>query len=194
MKFEIKHQESYSRGELLLRNFFGFIYILIPHMFLLLFMGLWGSILSFISFWAILFTGKYPESFFEYQVGLIKWQTRVSARTYNLSDGYPSFGINGEDEFTNVEIEYPESISRGLTLVRLFFGTIYVLIPHGFMLFFRSIGTMFLMFLAFWAVLFTGKYPASWHSFNVGTLRWSIRVGLYLGNMSDTYPPFSGKA
>ena len=193
MKLEIKHQDSYSRGELILRSFFGQIYILIPHTFLLLFLGLWGAILGFISFWAILFTGKYPQSFYEYQVKLIKWNVRLSARYYNLSDGYPAFGLNATDDYTNVEIEYPETISRGTTILRAFFGGIYVLIPHGFMLFIRSIGTLVLVFLAFWAVLFTGEYPKNWHEFNVGTLRWGIRVNLYLGNMTDVYPPFSGK-
>lgn len=193
MKFEINYQESYSRGELLLRTFLGYFYILIPHAFLLFFMGLWGAILSFISFWVILFTGKYPQSFFEYQVGLLQWSTRINARFYNLSDGYPAFGISATDDYTKVEVEYPESISRGITLLRLFFGFFYVLIPHGFILFFRSIATMFLVFLSFWVVLFTGSYPKGWHDFNVGTLRWSIRVSLYLSNMCDTYPPFSGK-
>jgi hypothetical protein len=49
-------------------------------------------------------------------------------------------------------------------------------------------------FIAFWAVLFTGNYPEGWHAFNVGTIRWSYRLNLYIGYfMSDEYPPFSGK-
>lgn len=195
MKFEIKHQESYSRGELLLRSFFGPIYIFIPHMFLMFFANIWSSIINFIAFWSILFTGRYPESFFEYQVGLIRWRTRVNATMYNLADGYPAFGTSVEsDDSTVVEIEYPESISRGTTLLRMFLGSIYVILPHAFILVFRSIATSFLTMLSFWVILFTGKYPQSWHEFNVGTLRWGTRVGLYMGNMTDTYPPFSGKA
>ncbi len=193
MKFEITYQESYSRGELLLRTFLGFFYITLPHAFLLLFVGLWAKILGFISFWIILFTGRYPQSFFEFQVGLIQWNTRVNARLLNLSDGYPSFGISGTDDYTSVEITYPETISRGITLLRTFLGVFYVGLPHGFILFFRMLGTYILMILAFWVVLFTGKFPKSWHNFNVGTLRWNVRVGLYLANMTDTYPPFSGK-
>jgi len=49
------------------------------------------------------------------------------------------------------------------------------------------------MFLAWWVVLFTGKYPENWHAFIVGTMRWSMRVTLYMANMTDEYPPFSGK-
>jgi hypothetical protein len=67
------------------------------------------------------------------------------------------------------------------------------MIPHGFVLYFRTIATSVLTFLAFFAVLFTGEYPESWHKFNVGTLRWGIRVNMYLSNMTDDYPPFSGK-
>jgi len=70
MTLNITLQEEYSRGELLLRSFFGFIYILLPHAFLLAFFGIWGSILGFIAFWLILFTGRYPA--FAQLVGLVK--------------------------------------------------------------------------------------------------------------------------
>ncbi len=162
-------------------------------MFLLLFVSLWGNILSFISFWIILFTGSYPESFFEFQVKLMKWSTRVNLRLYNLSDGYPAFGLDVEDDAFELEVPYPESLSKGTQLLKLFLGVIYVYIPHGFILYFRMIWGMILSFLSFWAVLFTGSYPKSWFDFQVGTLRWGLRLGLYMGYMSDEYPPFSGK-
>ena len=193
MRFYIKHQESYSRGELLLRSFFGFFYIILPHAFVLMFVGIWSAILTFISFWVILFTGRYPQSFFEFQVGLIKWNIRVNARMYNLSDGYPAFGINSSDEYTDFQMAYPESLSRGLAIVKLLFGVIYVGIPHGFILVFRSLWTQILVFISWWVILFTGSQPQSWHEFNVGTLRWSTRVNLYLSFMTDDYPPFSGR-
>ena len=193
LTLDITHQESYSRGELLLRTLFGWIYILLPHQFLLFFFGLWGSILSFISFWVVLFTGEYPQSFFEYQVKLMRWNLRVAARQWNLSDDYPAFGLEGSDEFSRLEVEYPERLSRGHLLLKAFFGVFYVLLPHGFVLIFRFLATSILNFLAFWVVLFTGDYPQSWHEFNVGTLRWVYRVQLYMGYMTDEYPPFSGK-
>jgi hypothetical protein len=191
MTFEIKHAEQLSRGELLLRTFFGWLYILIPHGFVLFFMGLWGAILSFIAFWIILFTGRYPQSFFEYQVGLIRWQARLQARIYNLSDGYPAFGISATDNTTLVDIPYPERLSRGMVLVKAFFGWLYVAIPHGFVLMFLSIAVAVVLFLSWWIILFTGRIPKSFHDFLTGFLRWNIRVSLYLQNMTDQYPPFS---
>jgi hypothetical protein len=193
MTFRVTHQDSYKRGLLLLRTLLGWLYILIPHGFLLLFVGIWSGILSFLAFWAILFTGKYPESWFAFQVKYQLWNLRVSASILNLSDEGASFGIEGSSKSVTLDLPRPERISRGLTLLRLIFGVIYVGIPHVVCLGLRAIGSVVLGFLAWFAILFTGKYPERWHSFNVGTLRWSTRLGFYLLNMSDAYPAFSGK-
>ena len=193
MTLTIKHQESYSRGELLLRTFFGFLYIAIPHGFLFFFVGIWASILMFVAWWVVLFTGVYPKGMFEFQVKCMNWGMRFQATMMNLVDGYPAIGPNGTSESVTLEVEYPEKLSRGLLLLRTFFGFFYVGIPHGFCLAFRGWATCFIAFLAWWVVLFTGKYPDTWHAFNVGTYRWMLRVQLYMGFFTDEYPPFSGK-
>lgn len=193
MKLTITRQEDYSRGQLLLRSFFGFIYMIFPHIFIMMFCNLWASILSFISWWIILFTGRYPQSFFDYQVKMLRWSIRLTARMRNLVDGYPAFMPSGSDDLTQLEVTYPESLSRGNLLLRTFFGWLYILIPHGFMLFFRAIWGMILSFIAWWVVLFTGRYPESMHEFQVGTIRWGTRVNLYVANMTDNYPPFNGR-
>lgn len=195
MKISVTYQENYSRGDLLLRSFFGAFYIALPHVFMLFFALFWSSIISFISFWVILFTGNYPRSFWEFNLGLQKWNLRLNAVLSNLVDGYPDFWVNknNDDMLSNIELEYPETSNRGTVLLRLLFGVIYVYIPHMFVLLFRSIAGNVLMFLAWWVVLFTGKYPQSWHEFNVGTLRWSTRVALYMSYLTDEYPPFSGQ-
>jgi hypothetical protein len=191
--FDIAHQPSYSRGQLLLRSFFGWLYIAIPHFFVLAFMGIAAAILHFIAWWIVLFTGKYPKNFFEFQLSLMRWGTRLNARLWNLTDGYPAFGTSAVDNQIVLDIAYPEKLSRGLLLVRLFLAGFYVGIPHGFCLIFRMIACYFIMFIAWWAVLITGKYPAGMHSFVVGTLRWMMRVTAYLYFMTDEYPPFSSK-
>lgn len=194
MEFTIVRQPSYSRGELLLRTFLGFIYIAAPHAFLMIFIGIWASIVHFIAWWAILFTGRYPESFFEFNVKFLNWAMRYNASMYNLVDGYPALGLNGDHPSVTLRVTNPESLSRGKLLLRTFLGVFYVSIPHGFCLYLRMIATAFLHMLAWWAVLFTGEYPQSWFEFNVGTLRWVVRLNLYMSNMTDAYPPFSGKA
>jgi len=163
-------------------------------MFLMMFAGIWSAILGFIAFWSILFTGRYPESFFKFQVDMYRWNVRLNARMYNMVDGYPSFFPSGTDDKTNFEMEYPESLSRGTLLLKTFFGLIYCAFPHYFVLvYFRMLWGGILTFIAWWVVLFTGSYPKSTHDFNKGTILWSLRLNAYLGNMTDTYPPFNGR-
>ncbi len=192
MKLKIEHQEKYSRGQLLLRTFFGFFYIVLPHYILLIFVLFWSFILGFITFWAVLFTAKFPKKIFDFQIKVGYWINRIIASLFNLVDGYPSIGVNGKSDKVSLDVEYPEKLSRGLFFLR-FLALFYVFIPHGFCLFFRKFATSILMFLAWWTVLFTGKYPKSFHDFNVGTIRWGARIILYMGLFTDVYPPYSGK-
>jgi hypothetical protein len=192
MELIIQHQDSYSRGELLLRTFFGWLYILIPHAIALWVMGIVAAIISFIAFWAVLFTGKYPKGMFDFMVGVLAWGMRVQASFMNLVDGYPEFGLDPQSgEKVKLSVEYPESLRRGLLLLRVFLGWLYVGIPHVIVLWLRMIVVFVILFLAWWVVLFTGNYPESWHNFVVGTYRWSTRVALYMSFMTDVYPPFS---
>ena len=193
VKVDIKHQESFSRGQLLLRTLFGWLYIHLPHLFPLSLVGIWSQILSFISFWIILFTGSFPQSFFEFQVKYYKWYLRYTASVSNLTDEYPAFGVNGTSDAVDFDVSYQDSYSRGLVLLR-FLSIFYVILPHGFVLFFRMIWMLILNAIAWWVVLFTGNYPQSFHEFSVDTIRWQYRVAAYLLNLTDDYPPFSGKA
>ena len=90
-------------------------------------------------------------------------------------------------------VDYPEKLSRGLLILKTLFGWIYVGIPHGFCLFFYAIAVYIVMFIAWWAILFTGKYPKGMFDFVLGFWRWSLRVNAYMSNFTDVYPPFNGK-
>ena len=90
------------------------------------------------------------------------------------------------------QVEYPEKLSHGMPLIKYFFGWLYVLIPHGFCLFFYQIAVGIVLFISFWAILFTGKFPRGMFDFVIGALRWQARVIAYMYMMTDEYPPFSG--
>src|SRR6201999_1372189 len=113
-----------------LRTFFGWLYLYLPHAILLVLVGVWAGILIFIAWWAILFTTRYPREFFDFQTGFLRWSTRVSARLFNLVDGYPAFGVNVSEPAIVVDVLYPDALSRGSLLLKTFLGFIYVLIPH----------------------------------------------------------------
>jgi hypothetical protein len=98
-----------------------------------------------------------------------------------------------EGQPVKFSIDYPEKLSRGILLLKTFFGWLYVFIPHGFCLFFYGIAVCVVTFIAWWAILFTGKYPKGMFEFVVRYQRWSNRVNAYMLFMTDVYPPFSGK-
>ena len=90
-------------------------------------------------------------------------------------------------------VEYPERLSRGLVLLKAFFDWLYVGIPHGIILYFYGIAVGIVTFIAFWAILFTGRYPKGMFDFVVGYMRWYINVEAYMSLLRDEYPPFSGE-
>ena len=89
-------------------------------------------------------------------------------------------------------VDYPENLSRGTLLLKVFLGWLYVGIPHGIMLWLYGIAASIAVFIAFWAILFTGKYPKGMFDFVLGYQRWTNNVSTYLFLMRDEYPPFSG--
>ncbi|MFQ5827247.1 MAG: DUF4389 domain-containing protein, partial [Dehalococcoidia bacterium] len=118
----------------------------------------------------------------------------------------PLAGINHDQEVVNMEeapqavtgsvtldIAHPESLSRWHLLAKVFLGWIYVGIPHGIILYFYSIAVGVVTFIAFWVILFTGRYPKGLFDFVVGLYRWQMRVTAYLSLLRDEYPPFSGQ-
>ena len=92
-----------------------------------------------------------------------------------------------------LHIEPPERLSRLHLILRLLFGWLYVGIPHGICLALYGIAVIFSAIIAWFAVLFTGRYPQGLFDFNVGLYRWQWRVNAYLLFMTDEYPPFSNK-
>jgi hypothetical protein len=91
-------------------------------------------------------------------------------------------------------VEYPEKLSRGWVVLKMLFGSIYVGIPHGIILALYGIAVTVVVFIAFFVILFTAKYPRGMFDFVVEYQRWTNNVFAYwTGLLRDEYPPFSGK-
>jgi len=135
----------------------------------------------------ILFRKKYPGWWFDWNLALTKFGTRVGAYIALLTDVYPS---TDEDQAIHIEIPYPDvpkDLSRGLPLVKWFLA-----IPHYIILVFLSIAAFVCVVIAWFAILFTGRYPRGLFDFVVGVYRWSLRVAAYAFLLTtDRYPLFS---
>jgi hypothetical protein len=99
---------------------------------------------------------------------------------------------HGQDHPVQLTIEYPEHSSRLLAGLSIpFFLIRYImLIPAVFVVYFVGIAALVVVWLSFWAVLFTGRYPRGFHEFATGYLRWNARVYAFLFGLTDKYPPF----
>lgn len=193
----VQHPDSLSRLHLLLKTFFGFIYVGIPHGIILYVLGIVAWLLSLAAFVVILFTGRYPKPLFDFVVAYYRWTLRVAAYAGPflgnfMVDKYPPFSFDEEpDDPVILRVEYPESLSRLHALLKFFLGWLYVAIPHGIILFIYLILLVIALFFTWFIVLITGKFPASIFGFAEGYMRWNTRVNLYLAFARDEYPKFS---
>ena len=135
----------------------------------------------------IVFRQKYPRWWFDWNLELTRFSTRVALYAALLDDRYPS---TDERQSLRLDIPYPDAradLNRWLPLVKWFLA-----IPHYIALFFLGIAALVCVIIAWFAILFTGRYPRGLFDFVVGVGRWSVRVQAYAFLLStDRYPPFS---
>jgi len=131
-----------------------------------------------------LFRRKYPRWWFDFLVNLLRYQYRINAYVSLLRDDYPALE---EDQAVHLEVDYPETLNRWLPLIKWLLA-----IPHYIVLFFLLIGVYVALIIAWFAILFTGRFPRGLFDFLVGVNRWSLRVSAYAFYLfTDDYPPFS---
>ncbi len=135
----------------------------------------------------LVFRQKYPRWWFDWNLALARFATRVGAYLALLRDEYPS---TDEEQAVHLEIPYPDAardLNRWLPLVKWLLA-----IPHYFVLAFVGVAAIVCVVVAWFAILFTGRYPPALFGFVVGTFRWSLRVLAYAFLLTtDRYPPFS---
>jgi hypothetical protein len=182
----------------------------IPHFFVLAFLWIAFFFLTVVAFFAILFTGRYPRSIFDFNVGVLRWSWRVAYYSYwvNGTDQYPPFSLAEADYPAHLDVVYPERLSRGLVLVKWWL----LAIPHYLIVGLFTSGLVWLtteiteegnavaeagigligilVFISLVILLFTGRYPQGLFDLVMGLNRWVFRVGAYASLMTDEYPPF----
>ena len=146
-----------------------------------------GGLLFFGPLLMIVFRQKYPRWWFDWNLALLRFSNRVSAYLALLDDRYPS---TDEEQSVHLEIPYPDAkqeLNQFLPLVKWFLA-----IPHYVVLAFLYLVSIFAVIFAWFAILFTGRYPRGLFDFVVSVLRWHNRViGYAFILATDRYPPFA---
>ena len=181
----------------------------IPHFFLLAFLWIAFFVLTVVAFFAILFTGRYPRSIFDFNVGVLRWSWRVASAYGALGTigTRPSHSTRSPDYPARLEIRYPERLSRGLVLVKWWL----LAMPHYIVVgLFLGSGTWMawrggrwqfawgagliglLVLVAAVALAVTSRYPSGVYDFVMGMDRWVLRVAAYAGRSRPTSTRRSG--
>jgi Domain of unknown function (DUF4389) len=146
-----------------------------------------GGLLTFGPLLTILFRGKYPRWWFDWNLELQRFTNRVVVYLALMDDRYPS---TDEEQSVHLEYAYPavsSDLKRWMPLVKWL-----LVVPHLIVLFFLWIAAALVTVVAWFAILFTGRYPRGMFRFVEGVLRWGQRVIAYAFLLvTDRYPPFS---
>jgi hypothetical protein len=184
-------------------------FLAIPHLILLALLWVAFGLLTFVAGIVILVTGRYPRGIFEFNVGVLRWSWRVGYYAFSAlgTDRYPPFRLEPDPSYpADLDVPYPERLSRGLVLVKWWL----LAIPHYLvvavytgggsgwfgwdsdgMLFASGAGLIgILVIVAVVVLAFTGRYPRPVFDFVLGLDRWCYRVAAYAALMRDEYPPF----
>lgn len=181
VRYDVAYPERLSRGLIFIKWLLA-----VPHYVVVYFLVLAWEVVTFIAFFAILFTKTYPEGLFKFSVGVRRWQANVGAYVGLLRDEYPPFSMDAGQYAVAYEVDYPAELSRWLIFVKWL-----LVIPHIVVVALLGIVALLLGMVAWFAILFTGKFPRSLFDFVVGVQRWSERVNGYVSLFTDAYPPFS---
>ncbi len=146
-----------------------------------------GGVLFAPTLLMLVFRQKYPRWWFDWNLELSRFSTRVNAYGALMRDEYPS---TDEQQAVHLELDYPDAardLNRWLPLVKWLLA-----IPHYIVLAVLAVAALVCVVIAWFAILFTGRYPRGLFDFVLGVNRWGLRVGAYMWLLiTDRYPPFS---
>ncbi len=181
LRYDVEYPEELSRWLIFVKWLLA-----IPHFFILYALSAVSSIITLIAFFAILFTKRYPRGLFDFVVNINRWNANVMAYVGLFRDEYPPFSWEPGQYAVTYEVDYPEELNRWLPLIKWLLA-----IPHYIVLLVLLIAVYFAYIIAWFAILFTKRFPRGLFDFIVGVNRWNYRVGAYTGLLRDEYPPFS---
>jgi hypothetical protein len=182
--FDVAYPDRLSR----LTTFFR-LFMAIPQMIVVYLLLIPLALLTFLAWFAILFTGRYPKAFFEFTSGVLRWQANLFAYVALLRDEYPPFSWEPGEYPLTLDIPYADRQSRFRLFIRA-----AAIAPNYLVLTLVMYACYFTTFLSWWMILFTTRYPRGLFKFSIGVLRWQQRQFSYLFLLRDEYPPYSVNA
>lgn len=165
--------------------------LLLPHIVLLFLFGIAIQFVAWFGYWGIAFTGRLPDIIRRLEIVYLAWITRAVAWLAGTTDVYPTYGVEQNHPVTvSVEVAREEQ-SRLLAVFGILLIRAVMAIPHLLILFLMSFGVLFVAWIGYFVVAFTGQMPLGFHEFVLNYLRWWARAWGWLVALTDEYPPFA---
>jgi len=160
--------------------------LLLPHFLVLWLLGIVVLVVLAISAVAVLITGTYPPGMFNFIVGFVRWRLRVGAYLLLQTDRYPPFSLDDDPSHpVRFAVDYPQRIARWRPLVNWL-----LVIPAVIGAAVLSVIASLAVLIAFFAILFTGRYPEGLFSTVTIAERWAARALMFSYWMTEDCPPF----
>jgi hypothetical protein len=158
----------------------------VPHYVVALVYALAFYVVVFLAWWAILFTGRYPSDLFSFATRFLRYTAAVTVYLWLMRDDYPPFSGEAGRYPLRLEVPYPGRLSRGLIFIKWLLA-----IPNWLVLQLVLYVAYLAVVVAWFAILFTGRFPPGLFRFVEGALRWNYRALAYIFLLTDRYPPFT---
>jgi hypothetical protein len=189
-----RHNAAPRRGLATAGIFLLKFVLAIPHLIVINALNGLAFAVSYIGYWVIAFTGEMPQMVTKFVPMTLDWNARAYGWIIGLDDAYPPFST---DAAYSVSVESPtnESPSKGWAVAGLLaFPKALAAIPHIVVMVFLMVGAFFATWFGYFAVAFTGSFPAGIQDFTAGVMQWNMRVWAWFAGLTDEYPPFSLEA
>jgi hypothetical protein len=183
--FEADYVEKRSR----LTTFFRWL-LAIPQIIVMVFYGFAAGIVVIVAWFALLFTGRWPQGMYDFVAGFLRYSTAVNGYLYLLTDKYPPFGPETDDYPVRLRIAPPkEEYSRLKVLFRIILA-----IPPYIIAYAMNIVAQVGAFLAWFAIVVLGRQPKGLQDMIVLGLSYQQRAYTYMALITEDWPPFTDDA
>lgn len=187
MSYPVAFEMDYVKRRSRLSTFFRY-FLVLPQLFFACFYSIAFYVVWIVSWFALLFTGRWPDSLYQFTAGFLRYITRVAAYMYLGVDRYPPFSGAEQDDYpVRVHIAPPQDhYSRLKVLFRWFYVILAMVIRYA-----MGIVITFVAFLSWIAIVITGRQPESLQDALAFAFSYTTRADALIFLLTETYPPLS---
>ena len=186
--YPVSYEADYQgEGRNRLTTFFRY-FVAIPWLIVASIYVFVAQILVVIVWFAMVFTGRYPEALYNFNSGAVRALARVNSFQYLLTDEWPPFGLNDDPSYP-IRVGIPPPLDQ-YSRAKAFFRLILA-IPVYLLSIVQALILYVCALISWFAILFTGRHPEGLFTPMRSAMAYLTRAGAYYLLITEDWPPFS---